>query len=482
MCGNVSSPAYPFGFSATGCFISGFNLSCGDRGRNNTPMRLLMGDGATGVFHHNATTWTWNLWTAPLEVTWDRGTVQDKISSHCFCIDVESPFSGGDTSWCSTGYYGAPYLSGCQGQIIGLKVGSGVSLLVLALGTIFLVHEIKAHGKKRIRQIFFKQNHVQLLIQLVHQRANIGEGMIIKLEELEMATNNFDESCELGRGAHGTVYRGILSSQHIVAIKKSKIVIQKEMNEFINEISILSQLNHRNIVKLIGCCLEMEVPLLIYEFISNGTLYKHLHVRFPVSLSWKHRLRIAVEIARALTYLHSFVSTPIIHRDIKSTNILLDDNLTVKLSDFGASRCIPVDQEGIHTTVQGTSGYLDPMYHNTGHLTKKSDVYSFGVLLIELLTRKKPVSYKSRQGFSLAKHFVSLISEGNLAEILDPQVAKEGDGEVIDVALLAATCVKYRSDERPEMKEVELLLENIQASKEFYSDVTDGDISSEGTM
>ncbi|KAF8650815.1 hypothetical protein HU200_063720 [Digitaria exilis] len=381
----------------------------------------------------------------------------------------------------SGGYYGAPYLPGCQGQIIGLKVGSGVAQLVLALGTIFLVHEIKAHGKKRIRQIFFKQNHVQLLIQLVHQRANIGEGMIIKLEDLEKATNNFDESCELGCGAHGTVYKGILSSQHIVAIKKSKIVIQKEMNEFINEISILCQLNHRNIVKLIGCCLEMEVPLLVYEFISNGTLYKHLHVRFPVSLSWKHRLRIAVETARAFTYLHSFVSTPITHRDIKSTNILLDDNLTVKLSDFGASRYIPVDQEGIHTTVQGTSGYLDPMYHNTGHLTKKSDVYSFGVLLIELLTRKKPVSYKSRQGFSLAKHFVSLISEGNLAEILDPQVAKEGDGEVIDVALLAATCVKYRSDERPAVKEVELLLENIQASKEFYSDVTDDDISSEGT-
>ncbi|KAJ1275795.1 hypothetical protein BS78_05G163800 [Paspalum vaginatum] len=286
--------------------------------------------------------------------------------------------------------------------------------------------------------------------------------MIITLEELEKATNNFDKSREIGCGAHGTVYKGIiLSSQDVVAIKKSKIVVQKEIDDFINEVVILSQINQHNIVKLIGCCLEAEVPLLVFEFISND------------------RLRIAVETAMALTYLHSFVSTPIIHRDIKSHNILLDSNLSVKLSDFGASRYIPIDQEGIHTTVQGALGYLDPMYHIRGNLTKKSDVYSFGVLLIELLTRKKPVSYRSSQGLALANHFVTLLSENNLVEILDPQVMREGDGEVIDVCLLAATCVKPIGVERAAMRHIEMTLENIQASKDFSSDTADDDISSE---
>ncbi|CAN6328613.1 unnamed protein product [Urochloa humidicola] len=293
--------------------------------------------------------------------------------------------------------------------------------------------------------------------------------MIITLEEIEKATNNFDKARRLGVGGHGTIYKGILSSLHVVAIKMSKIVIQREINEFINEVAILSQVNHRNIVKLHGCCLETHVPLLVYEFISNVTLYDHLHVTSLISLSWRDRLRIAVEIARALTYLHSFVSIPIIHRDIKSPNILLDDNFIVKLFDFGASRYIPVDQSGVDTDVQGTLGYLDPMYHSIGHLTEKSDVYSFGVLLIELLTRKKPVSYRSEHGYSLAKHFVTLISEGKLPNILDPQVTNEGDGEVIDVALLAAICVKINDEDRPTMRKVEMALESIHASKEYVS-------------
>ena len=312
-----------------------------------------------------------------------------------------------------------------------------------------------------MKEIFFKQNHGLLLQQLMSQNANIGERMILTLRELEKATDNFDKTREVGGGGHGIVYKGILDL-HVVAIKKSRIVVQREIDDFINEVAILSQVNHRNVVKLLGCCLETEVPLLVYEFISNGSLDDHLHVDGPISLSWVDRIRIALEVSRALVYLHSAATTPIFHRDIKASNVLLDDNLTAKISNFGASRYIPIDQTGVTTVVQGTIGYLDPMYYYTGRLTDKSDVFSFGVLLIELLTRKKPI-YRTDRGDSLVPHFASLLEEGKLVEIIDPQVKEEEDGEVEEVATLAAMCTKLNGQDRPTMREVEIRLENLRA-------------------
>uniref|UniRef100_A0A0D9X9F3 Protein kinase domain-containing protein n=1 Tax=Leersia perrieri TaxID=77586 RepID=A0A0D9X9F3_9ORYZ len=384
------------------------------------------------------------------------------------CINMPGTFH----CRCPDGTYGNPLMDGgcikiknsSQGLSIGLIVSGGTVLLLLALCAPLVTRKIKLRKMKKAKEKFFKQNHGLLLQQLISQKVDIGERMIIPLADLEKATGNFDTSREVGGGGHGVVYKGILDL-HVVAIKKSKIVVQREIDQFINEVAILSQINHRNVVKLLGCCLETEVPLLVYEFISNGTLYDHLHVEGPTSLPWYDRLRIALEVARAVAYLHSASSMPIFHRDIKSSNILLDDSLTAKVSDFGASRYIPIDQTGVTTAVQGTFGYLDPMYYYTGRLTDRSDVFSFGVLLVELLTRKKPFVYTSSNGDALVLHFVSLLTECNLVEILDPQVLEEGDGEVQEVAALAATCIKLTGDDRPTMREVEMALENLSVKK-----------------
>ncbi|KAK5802297.1 hypothetical protein PVK06_029883 [Gossypium arboreum] len=355
--------------------------------------------------------------------------------------------------------------------IIGCSTSIGTLFLLLATWSVYKV--LKRKQKIMLKQKYFKRNGGLLLQQhLSRNEGNVEKIKLFTSKEMEKATDYYNENRILGQGGQGTVYKGMLIDGSIVAIKKSKMVEgkkfdEKKVEQFINEVIILSQINHRNVVKLLGCCLEAEVPLLVYEFIPNGTLYDLIrNQNEELPLTWEMRLRIAIEIANALFYLHSAASAPIYHRDIKSSNILLDDKYRAKVSDFGTSRSVALEQTHLTTRVQGTFGYMDPEYCRTNQFTEKSDVYSFGVVLIELLTGQKPISAnESEQVRSLVSYFLNSMQENSLFSILDPMVVKDGpEQEIIVVALLAKRCLNLNGKKRPTMKQVAMELELIKAS------------------
>ncbi|XP_028768728.1 wall-associated receptor kinase 3-like [Neltuma alba] len=391
--------------------------------------------------------------------------VKNRCSRRCHNVE------GNYTCSCPPGYRGDGYIdgSGCKFPLMQISLGISLALLVLFTFVFILCWGHKQRSLKRLRRMYFEQNGGNYMLQQIYrQQGHTDRTKIFSEEELKIATNNFDESRILGRGGQGTVYKGILSDNRHVAIKKSRISgNHRQIKDFINEVAVLSQINHRNVVKLFGCCLETEVPLLVYEFVDNGTLLEHIDpLKNKNSLSWETRLRIAAETAGAISYLHYAASIPIIHRDIKSTNILLDHNHRAKVSDFGASKLVPLDETQITTVVQGTLGYLDPEYLFTGQLNEKSDVYSFGVVLVELITGNKAVEFNRPEERNLAMHFASLMKEDNLRKILDKRVLDvKNAGQLKEVAFLARRCIRVNGEERPTMKEVAMELEGLIAVK-----------------
>ncbi|KAL6859068.1 hypothetical protein ACP4OV_018070 [Aristida adscensionis] len=341
------------------------------------------------------------------------------------------------------------------GVHIAVGVSIGVVVLVISLSCAYTIHQNRSLSAVKKRH--FKQHGGLLLFEEMKSKQGLSFTLFTK-EELEEATDKFDERNVLGKGGNGTVYKGVLKDKRLVAIKKCKLISERQEKEFGKEMLILSQVNHRNVVKLYGCCLEVEVPMLVYEFIPNGTLYQLIHGRHLGSsrISFATRLKIAHETAEALAYLHSWASPPIIHGDVKSPNILIEEDYTAKVSDFGASKLAPTDEAQFVTFVQGTYGYLDPEYMQTSKLTSKSDVYSFGVVLLELLTCRKAMNLQALdEETTLSAHFLLAMNENRLDEILDAQIKGEQSIELIEqVAQLAKQCLHMASEKRPSTREV----------------------------
>lgn len=343
--------------------------------------------------------------------------------------------------------------------ILGVVISSVLLVLLVLVG-------LYAYRQRRIAQIAAKKNNPFASWDPKQGGGDIPqikEARWYSFEDMQRITNDFSETNEIGRGGYGKVYRGTIPSGQVVAIKRAQQGSLQGALEFKTEIELLSRVHHKNIVNLVGFCFDKGEQMLIYEYVKGGTLSTIISGKLGVKLDWKERLNVALGAARGIAYLHDFADPPIIHRDIKSNNILLDERLNAKVADFGLSRLLNHEEKHhVMTEVKGTLGYLDPEYYSTQILTEKSDVYSFGVVMLELLTAKKPIEK--------GKHIVRAVREemsdpSGIHTLVDPAM----DSEVSMVGLreylyLSLRCVEEYAASRPSMGEIVKELESIMES------------------
>ncbi|XP_047084486.1 probable inactive receptor kinase RLK902 [Lolium rigidum] len=297
------------------------------------------------------------------------------------------------------------------------------------------------------------ENTISQLIQEDHRSKWIAHSnhnvKCFTEDEIIRITNNFETM--LGKGSFGEVYKGVLEDQSIVAVKR---FIHNVKEDFAKELTVHSEINHKNVVRLVGYCADENALMMVTEYVIKGNLSDALH-RENTPIPLDTRLRIAIECAEALCYMHSQMYTRVIHGDIKPANILLDDRLNAKLSDFGISRLVNTENTLYTLNVIGSIGYMDPLFALDGRLTPKSDVYSFGVVLVELITRKKAKTDDGDVG--LVKIFTQSLAKGirRVREMFDAEIAIPGDLKTVEeIAKLAGKCLRLEFDKRPDMLEV----------------------------
>ena len=301
------------------------------------------------------------------------------------------------------------------------------------------------------------------------EELKIRRAQTFTYEELEKATGGFSEGSQVGRGSFSCVFKGVLNDGTVVAVKRAIMAsdTKKNSKEFHTELDLLSRLNHAHLLNLLGYCEEGGERLLVYEFMAHGSLHQHLHGKNrsqKEQLDWVRRVTIAVQAARGIEYLHGYACPPVIHRDIKSSNILIDEEHNARVADFGLSLLGPADSSSpLSELPAGTLGYLDPEYYRLHYLTTKSDVYSFGVLLLEILSGRKAIDMQFDEG-NIVEWAVPLIKAGDVSAILDPVLKPPAELEALKrIANVSCKCVRMRGKDRPSMDKVTTALEQALA-------------------
>ncbi|XP_074269985.1 G-type lectin S-receptor-like serine/threonine-protein kinase At1g11300 isoform X1 [Silene latifolia] len=328
-----------------------------------------------------------------------------------------------------------------------------IVIAVVLITTVIFGVAIWLLRRQGMRLPFMELRHGKYIIKDNNEEIEIGDLPMFQLKKLIIATNNFDDDNKLGRGGFGTVYKGKLEDGEDVAVKRLSKVSGQGLKEFMTEVLVISKLQHRNLVRLLGCCVEGEEKLLVYELMPNRSLDALLFdQRHGDLLDWKTRLNIIQGICRGLLYLHRDSRLRIIHRDLKASNILLDDKLNPKISDFGMARIFGRNEDQADTkTVVGTYGYMSPEYAMEGRFSEKSDVFSFGVLLLEIVSGRRNSNFEDDESSSLVAHAWKLWNEDEITSFIDPSILESTfkADEVLRCIQVALLCVQEFPEDRP---------------------------------